>query len=211
MQTPTGIAKAQLPFLAQRASNGHDVNGLTEGKVKLWLTKGWYTSFHGCYNENPKAVREVPHSSTEELSDLEENLHADYDDNVNASDDKGVAVEGPKVSLMPMSKIAKKGVTNPCDVKPLRWSRSKPTSCTHPVKVKKEERLHSLSTYLEGRTRVDEEAMKIAQEDASFKRLKAAEGMAKKILADDTGKYSVGAKVKASLVLERLMDAALGI
>ncbi|KAJ7702585.1 hypothetical protein B0H14DRAFT_3030848 [Mycena olivaceomarginata] len=186
-------------FLQQRAGSGHDVDGLAVAKVKMWLTNGWYDLFHSRYNENPKADREVPRSSAEGLSDIEDELQANDGD---TSDDDIIVVENSKVSSTPVSSSIKI---------PSTWSRSKPASHTHSVKVKKEERLHSLSSYLEGRTQVDKEVMKIAREDASFKRLKSAEGTAKEIVGDDTGKYSEEARAKANLVLEKLMDAALGL
>ncbi|KAJ7740172.1 hypothetical protein B0H14DRAFT_2990447 [Mycena olivaceomarginata] len=198
-------------FLQQRAGSGHDVDGLAVSKVKMWLTNGWYDLFHSRYNENPKADREVPCSSAEGLSDIEDELQANDGD---ASDDDIIVVENPKVSSTPVSssiKIVKKGATDPRDIKPSTWSRSKPASHTHSVKVKKEEQLQSLSSYLEGRTQVDKEVMKIAREDASFKRLKSAEGTAKEIVGDNTGKYSDEVRAKANLVLEKLMDAALGL
>ena len=33
-------------FLQQHATSGHDVDSLTVGKVKMWLTNGWYDLFH---------------------------------------------------------------------------------------------------------------------------------------------------------------------
>ncbi|KAJ7301905.1 hypothetical protein DFH08DRAFT_827111 [Mycena albidolilacea] len=186
-------------FLQQRAGSGHDVDGLAAAKVKMWLMNGWYDLFHSHYNENPKADREVSRSSAEGLSDTEEDLHANNNNNTDVSDDDVIGVEKPK------------GATDPRDVKPSTWSRSKPAPHTHSAKVKKEEQLSSLSSYLEGRTQVDKKVMKIAREDANFKRLKSAEGTAKEIVVDDTGKYSEEARTKANLVLERLMDAALGL
>ncbi|KAJ7847723.1 hypothetical protein B0H14DRAFT_2769402 [Mycena olivaceomarginata] len=186
-------------FLQQCAGSGHDVDGLAVAKVKMWLMNRWYDLFHSCYNENPKADHKVPHSSAEGLSGIEDELQANDGDNMDASDDNIIVLENPKVSLTPMSssiKIVKKGVTNPCDIKPLMWSQSKPASHMHSVK---------------GRTQVDKEAMEIVREDANFKRLKSAEGTAKEIVGDDTGKYSDEARAKANLVLEKLMDAALGL
>ncbi|KAJ7321569.1 hypothetical protein DFH08DRAFT_818428 [Mycena albidolilacea] len=199
-------------FRQQRAGSGHDVDGLAAAKVKMWLTNRWYDLFHSRYNENPKANREVSRSSAEGLSDIEEDLHANNNNNTDVSDDDVIVVEKPKVSSTTVSssiKITKKGATDPRDVKPSTWSRSKPAPHTHSAKVKKEERLSSLSSYREGRTQVDKKVMKIAREDANFMRLQS--GTAQEIVVDDMGKYSEKARTKANLVLERLMDAALGL
>ncbi|KAJ7321274.1 hypothetical protein DFH08DRAFT_818641 [Mycena albidolilacea] len=155
------------------------------------------------YNENPKADHEVPCLSAEGLSDIEDELQANDGDNMDASDNNIIVVENPKVSSTPVSsniKIVKKGATDPRDIKPSTWSRLKPASHTH-----------IQPSHLEGCTQVDKEVMKIAREDTNFKRLKSAEGTAKEIVGDDTRKYSDEARAKANLVLEKLMDVALGL
>ena len=166
------------------------------------------------YGENPKAVREIPRSSADALSDVEGGLHADNNtDNGSDSDDDIVAVEKPSMPATPASTTTqptKKGIaTDPREVKLSSWDRSKPASHAPPARVKKEDRLQGLNNYLEGRVQVDEQAMKLAKADAEFKRLKATEGMAKEIVTDTTGLYREETKDKARRVLEKLMDAAL--
>lgn len=165
------------------------------------------------YGENPKAVREIPRSSADTLSDLEGGLHDDDNDNGNDMDDDIVEVEKPSLPATPASTITKPtkmGIaTDPREVKLSSWDRSKPASRAPPARVKKEDRLEGLNNYLEGRVRVDEQAMKLAKADAEFKRLKAAEGMAKEIVTDTMGLYGEETKEKARRVLEKLMDAAL--
>ncbi|KAJ7776622.1 hypothetical protein DFH07DRAFT_951754 [Mycena maculata] len=83
-------------FLKSRAVGGHDVEGLSAKKVKQWLTSGWFDLFNNRYSENPKAVREIPCSSADTLSDVEAGFHADdKPDNRNDSDDDIVEPEKP--------------------------------------------------------------------------------------------------------------------
>jgi hypothetical protein len=158
-------------------------------------------------------VREIPRSSADALSDVEGGLQDDDNDNGNDMDDDIVEVEKPSMPATPASTITKptkKGVaTDPREVKLSSWDRSKPASRAPPARVKKEDRLDGLNNYLEGRVRVDEQAMKLAKADAEFKRLKAAEGTAKEIVTDTMGLYGEETKDKARRVLEKLMDAAL--
>ncbi|KAJ7668132.1 hypothetical protein B0H17DRAFT_1210099 [Mycena rosella] len=197
-------------FLKSQATGGHDVEGLSAKKVKQWLTSGWFNLFDSRYGENPKAVREIPRSSADTLSDVEGGLPAD-DNNKNDSDVN--IVEKPSIPATPApfaTMSTNKGIaTDPREVKLSTWDRSKPASRATPVKVKKEDRLQGLNNYLEGRVRVDEQAMMLAKADAEFKRLKATEATAKEIAADTTGMYTEETKVKARRVLEKLMDAAL--
>lgn len=162
------------------------------------------------YGENPKAVREIPRSSADTLSDVEGGLPAD---NNNENDSDVDIVEKPSIPATPApfaTKSTNKGIaTDPREVKLSTWDRSKPASHAPPVKVKKEDRLQGLNNYLEGRVRVDEQAMMLAKADAEFKRLKATETTAKEIVADTTEMYSKEVKAKACRVLEKLMDAAL--
>ncbi|KAJ7692742.1 hypothetical protein B0H17DRAFT_1282795 [Mycena rosella] len=162
------------------------------------------------YGENPKAVREIPRSSADTLSDVEGGLPADYN---NENDSDVDIVEKPSIPATPApfaTTSTNKGIaTDPREVKLSTWDRSKPASRATPVKAKKEDRLQGLNNYLEGRVRVDEQAMMLAKADAEFKRLKATEATAKEIAADTTGMYTEETKVKARRVLEKLMDAAL--
>ncbi|KAJ6517631.1 hypothetical protein DFH09DRAFT_1428735 [Mycena vulgaris] len=202
-------------FLKSQATGGHGVEGLSAKKVKQWLTSGWFNLFDSriyrySYGENPKAVREIPRSSADTLSDVEGGLPAN--DN-NDSDSDVDIVEKPSIPATPAPfaiKSTNKGIaTDPREVKLSTWDRSKPASRVPPIKVKKEDRLQGLNNYLEGRVRVDEQAMMLAKADAEFKRLKSTEGTAKEIVADTTGIYTEETKAKARRVLEKLMDAAL--
>ncbi|KAJ7738948.1 hypothetical protein B0H16DRAFT_1569296 [Mycena metata] len=198
-------------FLQSRAAGGHDIDGLQPQKVTQWLTLGWYDLFHNRYKENPKASRDVDRSSADTLSDMEGGLRDDNDDNDSDNDSDIKVIEKPTVPATPASTIskAKKGLaTDPRKVKASSWDRSKPASRTPVARAKKEGPLQGLNNYLEGRVRVDEQAMKLAKVDSEFKRLKATEATAKEILADITGLYGEEAKGKARRVLEKLMDIA---
>ncbi|KAJ7729349.1 hypothetical protein B0H16DRAFT_1583025 [Mycena metata] len=199
-----GIESEIENFLKSRKSKGHDIDGLSAKAVGLWLKLGWYALFHARYADNPKAVRDVPRSSADSLSDVDE------DETKNDSDVE--LIDKPTVPATPASTApkAKTGTaTDRREVKASSWERSKPPSRTPTTKVKKEDRLQGLNNYLEGKMRVDEQTIKLAKADAEFKRLKAAEVTAKEILADTTGLYGEGTKDKARRVLEKLMDAAL--
>ncbi|KAJ7033062.1 hypothetical protein C8F04DRAFT_1184533 [Mycena alexandri] len=192
-------------FLNSRATSGHEVEGLSAKIVSQWLTLGWYNLFHTrclqetslldtSYADNPKAVRDVPRSSADTLSDLDEN---DNDSDVEE-------IDKPTIPATPASSALKAKTGTATDRREV-----KPASRAPAAKVKKEDQLQGLNDYLEGKMRVDEQAMKLAKVDAEFKQLKAAEGTAKEMLADTTGLYGSEAKEKARRVLERLMDAAL--
>ncbi|KAJ7872107.1 hypothetical protein B0H13DRAFT_2553919 [Mycena leptocephala] len=174
-------------FLKSRAAGGHDIEGLS--------------------------AKKIPCSSADTLSDIEGGLHNDDNDDGNDTDDDIVEVEKPGMPATPTSTImkpTKKGIAaDPREVKLSSWDCSKPALCAPPARVKKEDRLQGLNNYLEGRVRVDEQAMKLAKADAEFKRLKAAEGMVKEIVTDAMGLYGEETKDKACRVLEKLMDAAL--
>ncbi|KAJ7065106.1 hypothetical protein B0H15DRAFT_958565 [Mycena belliarum] len=198
-------------FLKTQQSVGNDVEGLSAKKVKQWQTSGWYALFDARYGKNPKAVREVPRSSADDLSDLEGGAPPEDD---NDSDieflDKPTYSSVPATPAPSATKPAPKGLANdPREIKSSTWDRSKPASCGPSVKVKKEDRLQGLNSYLEGRMRVDEQQMKLAKADAEFKRLKASETTAKEIIGDTMGIYSEETKAKARRVLDKLMDVAL--
>ncbi|KAJ7822257.1 hypothetical protein B0H14DRAFT_2828859 [Mycena olivaceomarginata] len=195
-------------FLKSRKTGGHDIEGLSAKKVKQWQTNSWFGLWNGRYGENPKAVREVPRSSADTLSDIEGGSRAD-DDNNNDSDIE--TIEQPTATPAPAAaaKVEKGLASDPRVVKPSTWDRSKPASRVPSTKVKKEDRLQGLNNYLEGRVRVDEQAMKLAKAEAEFKRLKATETTAKEIVMDNTGLYGEETKQKARRVLDKLMDAAL--
>ncbi|KAJ7023016.1 hypothetical protein C8F04DRAFT_1271826 [Mycena alexandri] len=180
-------------FLKSRANRGHDVAGLSAKKVKQWQSFGWYKLFHSRYGDNPKAVRDVPRSSADTLSDLEGGLPDDLGDDNNENDSDIEEVK-PSIPATPatIAPKAKKGIAT--DPRVSSWDRLKSASRTPAAKVKKEDRLQGLNNYLEGRVRVDEQAMKRRQ---------------KEIVADTMGLYGEEAKEKARRVLEKLLDAAL--
>ncbi|KAJ7017423.1 hypothetical protein C8F04DRAFT_1244174 [Mycena alexandri] len=189
-------------FLKSRAASGHEIEGLSAKIVSQWLTLGWYDLFHTRYADNPKAVRDVPRSSADTLSDLDEN----------ENDSDVEEIDKPTVPATPASTLpkAKKGImTDPREAKASSCDRSEPTSCTPAARVKKEDRFQGLNNYLEGKMSMDEQAMKLAKADAEFKRLKVAEATAKEILADTMGLYGEEVKAKARHVLEKVMDMAL--
>ncbi|KAJ7127334.1 hypothetical protein C8R43DRAFT_1211186 [Mycena crocata] len=133
-------------FLRSQATNGHDVEGLSAPKVRQWLTSGWFALFDNRYGTNPKAVREVPRSSADTLSDIEGGLPGDdieNDSDVDIVDNASIPVTPAPVTNKPKNKgIA----TDPREVKPSTWDRSKPASRAPPIKAKKEDRLQGLKT-----------------------------------------------------------------
>ncbi|KAJ7797035.1 hypothetical protein B0H14DRAFT_3494229 [Mycena olivaceomarginata] len=173
-------------FLKSRKTGGHDIEGLSAKKVKQWQTNGWFGLWNSRYGENPKAVREVPCSSADTLSDIEGGSRAD-DDNNNSDIE---TIEQPTATPAPAT-------------------ATKPVLHVPSTKVKKEDRLQGLNNYLRGVCGVDEQAMKLAKAEAEFKRLKATEAKAKEIVMDNTGLYGEETKQKARCVLDKLMDAVL--
>ncbi|KAJ7030710.1 hypothetical protein C8F04DRAFT_1365598 [Mycena alexandri] len=183
-------------FLNSRAASGHEVEGLSAKIVSQWLTLGWYNLFHTRLSATCRVRLRTRCLISMRTTTIQTSKRS----------------TSPP-SLRPPASSALKAKTGTAtdrrEVKVSSWDRSKPASRAPAAKVKKEDRLQGLNDYLEGKMRVDEQAMKLAKVDAEFKRLKAAEGTAKEMLADTTGLYGPEAKEKARRVLEKLMDAAL--
>ncbi|KAJ7690031.1 hypothetical protein B0H14DRAFT_3049996 [Mycena olivaceomarginata] len=189
-------------------TGGYDIEGLSAKKVKQWQTNGWFGLWNGRYGENPKAVREVPRSSADTLR-TSRGDHALTTITTMIRTSKLLSSPPRPPHLLPAAKVEKGLASDPRVVKPSTWDHSKPASRVPSTKVKKEDQLQGLNNYLEGRVRVDEQAMKLAKAEAEFKRLKATEVMAKEIVMNNTGLYGEETKQKARRVLDKLMDAAL--
>ncbi|KAJ7024011.1 hypothetical protein C8F04DRAFT_1192869 [Mycena alexandri] len=131
-------------FLKSCANRGHDVAGLSAKKVKQWQSFGWYKLSHSHYGDNPKAVRDVPHSSADTLSDFEGGLPDDLGDDNNGNDSDIKEVK-PSIPATPATipPKAKKGIAT--DPRVSSWDRLKSASRTPATKGKKEDRLQGLN------------------------------------------------------------------
>ncbi|KAJ7204077.1 hypothetical protein GGX14DRAFT_569677 [Mycena pura] len=189
--------------LANSKAQGCDVDGLNAQVCKMWKENGWYDLFVHRYKDNPKVVRQTARSSAE-ISDDEDigfRFHDDHDDDLKPLKPVSTAKSLP-------------------DIKPTssRTATAKPTSRigssssrTDKHKIKKEDRLSGLNTWLTTKARNDERMAELRAQDGEFKRLREAADVAKTILNDDTGVYSFTNRDKANEVMARFLDHALGI
>ncbi|KAJ7194553.1 hypothetical protein GGX14DRAFT_576258 [Mycena pura] len=164
---PKVIALLPVDFNCTAAQcKGCDVDGLNAQVCKMWKENGWYDLFVHWYKDDPKVVRQTARSSTEisNNEDIGFRLHDDHDDNLKPLKPVSTAKSLP-------------------DIKPTssRTATAKPTShisssssCTDKHKIKKEDRLSVLNTWLTMKARNDEWMAELRAQDGEFKRLREA-------------------------------------
>ncbi|KAJ7216460.1 hypothetical protein GGX14DRAFT_391283 [Mycena pura] len=192
--------------LANSKAQGCDVDGLNAQVCKMWKENGWYDLFVHRYKDNPKVVRQTPRSSAE-ISDDEDagfRFHDDNDDDLKPSKPLSTAKPLPDVKPTSSRTATAKPTSHVGSSKP-------PSSRTDKHKIKKEDRLSGLNTWLTTKARNDERMAELRARDGEFKRLREAADVAKTILNDDTGVYSFTNRDKANEVMARFLDHALGI